>query len=126
MMIAIKAIAALALLAVSLPATAGKLTVHNQGHYLVAFQVSDQDSGVFPIGQSRTMENVSGTLTLSYRNFFAWRTYSSFYSAGVRTFLDVKPDGNIEVTFTGDLFNPRIKINNLYCEIVSYLLLQCS
>lgn len=126
MITSIKSIWVLALLVFTLPTTAGTVTVHNQGHYLVAFQVSDQDSGVFPIGQSRTMENVSGTLKLQYRNIFAWRTYSSFYSASVRTFLDVKPDGNIEVTFTGDIFNPRIKINNFYCEVVTYALLRCS
>lgn len=125
MMMAIKSIAALVLLALTVPATAGTVTVHNQGHYLAAFQVSDQDSGVFPIGQSRTMENVSGTLTIKYRGVFAWFSFSTL-DFNDPTLFNVKADSTIEVTFLGDIFNPKIKINNLYCKAHPDEYWQCS
>lgn len=108
MMIAIKSIAALALLALTVPATAmaGTVTVHNQAHYLVSFKVwgLGQDSGVFPIGQSRTMENISGTLELNWLPGFWWRQFENA--------AQIKADGTIEVTFFGDIFNPTVKIND--------------
>jgi len=103
---AIKSIAALALLALTVPATAGTVTVHNQAHYLVSFKVwglLDQDSGVFPIGQSRTMENISGTLELNWLPGFWWRQFENA--------AQIKADGAIDVTFFGDIFNPTAIIN---------------
>jgi len=109
MMMTIKSIVALALLALTVPATAGKVIVHNQAHYLVSFTVRglvDQDSGVFPIGQSRTMENISGTLELNWLPGFWWRQFENA--------ARIKADGTIEVTFLGDIFKPTAIINGKF------------
>ncbi|TAN66331.1 MAG: hypothetical protein EPN17_14045 [Methylobacter sp.] len=141
----IKSIVALALLAFTVPTTAGTVTVHNQGHYLVAFQVSEevhdnglltgqsrtQDSGVFPIGQSRTirtMKNVFWTFELKMRRMFTWSIFNRFnsgdpelFEAGKPTLFNVNDDSNIEVTFMGDVFNPRIIINGNVLDIGNVL-----
>ncbi|TAN66332.1 MAG: hypothetical protein EPN17_14050 [Methylobacter sp.] len=106
MAISIKSIFAVTLLTFTMTATAGTVTVHNQAHYLVGFKVwgLGQDSGVFPIGQSRTMENISGTLELNWLPGFGWRQFENA--------AQIKADGTMEVTFFGDIFNPTVKIND--------------
>ncbi|TAN67452.1 MAG: hypothetical protein EPN17_11055 [Methylobacter sp.] len=107
-----KSLGALVLAALSLPANAVNVTVHNQGHYWVSFEVNGRHSDALSIGQSRTMENASGTIRI-----FSYAGYNSCVTTRVFTpEVDMTWDlqvgkNDVEIFFQGNEFNPRLKLN---------------
>ncbi|MDO9105452.1 MAG: hypothetical protein Q7U57_10875 [Methylovulum sp.] len=103
-----KSLGALVLAALSLPANAVNVTVHNQAHYLVSFEVNGRHSGNFSIGQSRTMDNASGTIRINWLvNGFIWCSTTEVSVQKVE--LQVG-EQNVEIFFQGDVFTPHLRL----------------
>jgi len=108
-----KSLGAFILAALTLPANAVNVTVHNQGHYLVSFEVNDRHSGNFGVGQSRTMENASGTIRINWLPYgFSWcsTTEMTTPKIGKRWALQVGKN-DVEIFFQGDIFAPHLRLN---------------
>ena len=107
---------ALCVATISLPAGAVNVTVHNQGHYFVSFEVNGRHSGNFGVGQSRTIDNASGTIRLNWLPGFTWCSTTSiavpnsnFTSLeGIQLLVG---QSDIDITFKGDIFSPEMLLS---------------
>ncbi|MDO9105450.1 MAG: hypothetical protein Q7U57_10865 [Methylovulum sp.] len=109
----IRLLLALCVAAISLPAGAVKVTVHNQGHYFVSFEVNGRHSGNFGVGQSRTMENASGKIRLNWLPGFTWCSNTAVYFPNSNfTYLEgielLVGQSDIYITFENDIFSPEM------------------
>lgn len=97
--------------AFSLPAGAVKVTVHNYGHYLVSFEVDGRHSGNFGVGQSRTMDNASGSITLNWLPFgFHWCSSFFIYNGLLKPIPYTVGGSDIDITFSGDAFTQGLSL----------------
>jgi len=119
-----KSLGILILAALALPTNAVNVTVHNQAHYSVRFEVNGRDSGFFDVGQSRTVENASGTIRLVWRpsrmleitGCPATTVTVHGIEIGQGLFTDGKfelrvGNNNVDIVFHGDIINPVLRLN---------------
>lgn len=119
-----QSLGALILAVLSLPAHAVYVAVHNQGHYSVRFEVNGRDSGFFEVGQSRIVENASGTIRLVWRpsrvleitGCPATTVTVHGIEIGQGLFTSKKfelrvGNNNVDIVFHGDTFNPVLRLN---------------